>query len=307
MRIELRQLRHLLALNKYRNFARAAEALGLTQPALTRSIQTLERVVGARLFDRNHSGVEATVVGARLIRESEVLLARAEQTEREMRSIVGLEGGTLRIGAGPVPADASVGVAVGRLLQLHPRIKCHVTVADWPNLTRQVLSGELELAVAEASLARDDRRLAVDELPAHRGTYFCRSGHPLTKQDRITAEDLRRYPLVTTSLPARLAALLGLPGPDASLDESEPDQASDVRTSSYEVIRSIVKYSDAVSIGMPVQVKQEEELGTLVRLQVDGPEISTGYGVIRLAHRSLSPAAEQFVRLLKELEEEFRG
>jgi DNA-binding transcriptional LysR family regulator len=302
MRLELRQLRHLLALNKYRSFARAAEALGLTQPALTRSIQTLEEHVGARLFDRDRSRVEPTVVGTRLIQESEMLLGRAEEVVREIQRITGLKGGTLRIGAGPVPASTSVGVAVGRLLQLHSGLKCELAVADWPTLTRQVLSGELELAVAEASLAREDRRLVVDELEKHRGSYFCRAGHPLTKLSKITTEDALRYPLVATSLPTRLAKALGRSRADASLDESEADSASEVRTSSYDVIRTIVWSSDAVSIALPAQIERDVALGTLVALRVDGAEIISDYGIIRLAHRSLSPAAEQFVNLLKEVE-----
>jgi len=66
MKLDLRQLRHVLALDRHRNFGRAAEAIGLTQPALSRSLQALEDEIGARLFDRDRSRVEPTAVGARL-------------------------------------------------------------------------------------------------------------------------------------------------------------------------------------------------------------------------------------------------
>ena len=75
MNIDLRQLRHVLALDQYRNFARAASALGLTQPALSRSIQALEKSIGGRLFDRDRTRVEPTPVGERLIAEARPLLA----------------------------------------------------------------------------------------------------------------------------------------------------------------------------------------------------------------------------------------
>jgi DNA-binding transcriptional LysR family regulator len=55
MNIDLRQCRHVLALDRHRSFARAADALGLTQPALTRSLQALEKSIGARLFDRDRT------------------------------------------------------------------------------------------------------------------------------------------------------------------------------------------------------------------------------------------------------------
>jgi DNA-binding transcriptional LysR family regulator len=148
MRIELRQLRHLLALERFRKFARAAESIGLKQPALTRSIQTLEDSVGTRLFDRDHSRVEPTLAGTTLIREAQAVLDRAADLEQAMRRIADVRAGRLRIGAGPMAAGGSVGIALGRMLARHPGVRINVAVADWPQLTDKVLSGELEFAVA---------------------------------------------------------------------------------------------------------------------------------------------------------------
>ena len=155
MKLDLRQLRHLLALDKYRNFARAAEAVGITQPALTRSIQTLENSLGARLFDRDRKRVEPTTLGSRLIEQAAHLLNAARDLERELERAINLEGGHLYVGAGPYPAEISVGVAVGRMIRLHPSIKIDVLTGDWPDLTKRILAGELDVAIAETSLAQD--------------------------------------------------------------------------------------------------------------------------------------------------------
>ena len=93
MGLNLNQLRHLLALDRHRNFARAAEELGLTQPALTRSLQMLERIIGARLFDRDRSHVEPTAVGARLIAHARPLLDQAHEVEQDIRQLLGVEVG----------------------------------------------------------------------------------------------------------------------------------------------------------------------------------------------------------------------
>ena len=77
MNIDLRRCRHVLALDLHRNFARAAESLGLTQPALTRSLQALEKSIGARLFDRDRARVEPTPVGQRLIERARLLVNQA--------------------------------------------------------------------------------------------------------------------------------------------------------------------------------------------------------------------------------------
>jgi len=103
MKLDLRQLRHVLALDRHRNFGRAAEAIGLTQPALSRSLQALEDEIGARLFDRDRSHVAPTAVGERLIERARLLVNQARDIEQDLKQMLGLEVGLLRIGAGPYP------------------------------------------------------------------------------------------------------------------------------------------------------------------------------------------------------------
>ncbi|MBK9703489.1 MAG: LysR family transcriptional regulator [Betaproteobacteria bacterium] len=86
MFIELRLLRHAIALGKHRNFARAAEALNLTQPTLSRSIATLEEALGVVLFDRSHKGVTPTPFGRVLPSRSSATCLRSESTWASPRS-----------------------------------------------------------------------------------------------------------------------------------------------------------------------------------------------------------------------------
>lgn len=83
--ISLRQLQHLLAVAEHRNFGRAADALHITQPALSRSIQVIEAIVGASLFDRSRAGIEPTDIGRLLIRHADLLNASARDLDREIR------------------------------------------------------------------------------------------------------------------------------------------------------------------------------------------------------------------------------
>jgi len=302
MKLELRQLRHVLALDKYRNFARAAEAIGITQPALTRSIQTLENSIGARIFDRNRKRVEPTAVGLQLIEQATLLLGQVRILEREVQRTINLDGGQLFIGAGPYAAEISVGIAVGRMVRLHPSIRIDVVTGDWPDLTKRILAGELDVAIAETSLAREDDRLDVEQLPPHQAFYFCRRGHPLVEQASLTIDDVRRYPLVATTIPARLIESLGRRNPDEGGDGMDGAPATDIRTTSAHMIRQIVQHCDAVGLALSRQIEGEIALGPLVRLPLHVPELRSGYGIIRPAHRTLSPAAAVFVGLLREVE-----
>lgn len=302
MKVELRQLRHVLAIDRFRNFARAAEALALTQPALTRSLQSLERDLGARLFDRDRTRVEPTPIGARFIERARLLLNQARDLEQDFAQMLGLEVGLLRLGAGPYPAELSVGAALGRLVQQHPRLLVDLAISDWPGLTRRVASGDIELAVADSSLALEDERLAVEALPRHQLQLFCRAGHPLAERSSVTLAEVRSFPLVGTALPPHLSELAT--GDRRGLRTTLPEgtTASEIRVDSFALVLPIVLTSDAISGAAPSQIRGPIDRGEVVLLPLELPWLRTKYGIIRLANRSLSPAAATFIEILREVE-----
>jgi len=304
MTIDLRQCRHVLALDQHRSFARAADALGLTQPALTRSLQLLEKSIGARLFDRDRTRVEPTPVGERLIERARLLVNQARDIEQDMKQMLGLEVGLLRIGAGPYPADLSVGTAIGRLVRLHPALMVDMSVADWSELIRRVASGELELAIADTGIAKQDDRLAVESLPRHKLGFFCRSGHPLAGSAALTLDDLRKYALVGTALPPQLAALAAKDRKGMRANLPTGVTAPEIRVATFALVRRIVMQSDAVGGAVPSQIQDPVARGELVMLPLELPWLETAYGIIRLANRTPSPAATAFMEILREAEGE---
>lgn len=304
MTLDLRQLRHVLAIDQHRNFARAADAVGLTQPALSRSLQSLEKSLGARLFDRSRAHVEPTPIGERLIERARQLLNQARSIERDLKQLLGLEVGLLRIGAGPYPADLSVGTAVGRLMQRHPGLMVDLTVGDWPELLRRVVSDDLDVAIADTEVAKADDRLAVESLPQHRINFFCRAGHPLLELQNPTLEAVRRYPIVSPALPRRLSALGAKDNHGVRTHLPEGTVAPEVRVGSFSLVQRIVAESDLIGGATRTQIAEAETRGQLVRLEIDLPWLSTTYGIIRRADRTPSPAAEAFMAILRSVEAE---
>ena len=304
MSIDLRQLRHVLALDRFRNFARAAEAIGLTQPALSRSIQVLEKSIGARLFDRDRSRVEPTPVGERLIERARPLVNQARDVEHDLRQMLGLEVGLLRIGAGPYPADLSVGTAVGRLVRRHPGLMVDLAVGDWTELIRRVASGELDLAIADTGIAQRDDRLVAELLPQHQLNFFCRTGHPLADRPAVTLDEVRNFPLVGTALPPQLAALAASNNRGLRSNLPEGITAPEIRVGTFALARRIVMESDAVGGAVPSQIEDAVARGQLVRLTLDLPWLKTNYGIIRLANRTPGPAAMAFMEILRKVEAE---
>ena len=92
----LQQLRHFLALTEHGNFARAAEAVNLSQPALSRSIQALEASLDCRLLDRHSRGISLTVHGQLVLEHAQRLLAGSRALENAVVQLANLETGPIR-------------------------------------------------------------------------------------------------------------------------------------------------------------------------------------------------------------------
>ncbi len=307
MKFDLRQLRHVLAVDRYRNFARAADAVGITQPALSRSLQALEEAIGARLFDRDRVRVEPTALGLRLVELARPLVAMARDAEREVQQMVALDGGLLRIGSGPYAAELSMGTAVGRFSRLHPGVHVDLAIGDWPELYRRLLAEEFELIVAETSHATEDDRFHIEALPTHPGFLYVRAGHPLAGRADLAIADLAPYPVATTVMPRRVLDLIGKV--DTLIRPDLPDGAGtlELRVETPHIARLIVMDSDVVGIAVGHLIDEDLAAGRMVKLQLQLPWLSTSYGIMRLAHRTASPAASAFQAILREVETGIAG
>ncbi len=306
MDFDLRLLRCALALAEYRNFARAAKAIHISQPALSRSIQELEQRAGTRLFDRTSLGVEPTAAGAVFLEHARDVMSRASDLGREMDLLKGLETGELRIGAGTYPSNMYVDKAVGRLLREHPSVRISIANDNWSNLLPSLRKRELDLAIIDASAAEAEPEMHVTQLREHQGYLVLRSGHPLLAvKGSHQLDGTWRYPFVATSrFPTTVFKeltnlLLGQQG------ASRPGARAlmSVTCESLHMMKSIVRESDAVAI-MPLNlIIGEVDRGDLHAIA--GPDWLRGkFGIVRLAHRSLSPLGETFVRMVQQADED---
>ncbi len=302
--LDLRLLQHALTLARYRNFARAAEALHITQPALSRSIAGLEASLGERLFSRTSQGAEPTAFGQVLLERAERLLAEAAALERDFRRMRGLEMGEVRVGAGAYPAEMSVVPAAGRLMGRRPNLSIQIEQGDLRGLVDALLARRLDLAVLETSLAQHDPRLEVEPLPRHRGLLFCRAGHPLASRPPGRVEEVLAYPYAGTRLPARVARSFLTSATSGSVDPISGDFLPPVKVNSVHSAIEIVLASDAVSTSPLALIADKVRAGSLVVLPVHEPWMCTAYGFVYLRDAGLSPAAEALMAEVRAVEEQ---
>ena len=301
-----RRLQHLLALVQHAHFGRAAEALDISQPALTKSIQALESELGVTLIDRKRGAVAPTVFGELVIRRSRRMLTEEEELRREVALLAGLETGSLKLALGPYPSVTSGYAAIARLLARHPKVGVTVRVAGWREVASQVLARTVDLGIAELSGVENDEQFAAERLPPYYGHFFCRPGHPLLDGKPVTPQRLLAYPWIGTRVPPRIAG--GLPGALGAAGTIDPANGDFVPAVEIDVpmqLGTLVAGSDALTIATLVLVERELRAGEVVVVPTTGPSIQAGYGFIYLKDRSLAPAALAYMAEVRALEAEF--
>jgi DNA-binding transcriptional LysR family regulator len=305
--LDLRLLTQAATLARHRNFARAAEALHMTQPALSRSIAGLETALGEKLFNRTSQGVEPTSFGQMLLARAQALLDNATELERDFNLMRGLEIGELHIGAGAYPAELSVSRAVGQLMSRRPGLRVDLTTTDLRAIVEGVMGRRLDLAVVELSMIDRDTRIATEALPTHPGYFYCRQGHPLTLEEELTIERVLSFPFVGTRMPKRVANSFLILAKAGVIDPETGDYLPPIKVDSIRLAKDVVMCSDAVGVAPLPLIDVEIESGRLTALPLRMPWMHTGYGFVYLRDRMLSPAAEAFMVEVRRIEAELAG
>lgn len=297
--IDLRHLRHALALAEHGHFARAADACHITQPALTRSIQSLEASLGVTLFDRGRGTVEATDFGRLLLQHAAGLDIASRELERELLLARGLEIGELVVGVGPYGGAALVGPVLARLNRQHPKLRIRVVVAPWTELPARARAREVDVMVAELSDVEQQDDFESRPLSVHRLFVMCRAGHPLTTTPARTAQDVFRFPMAGPLLPGAAFERLCALAPQPMRAAMRKQGALTIQCDSSAVLKAVVMDSDAVSMMASFMLEVELAGGQLVVLPDLDLGIRARFGAAWISGRTVSSATSAFVELLR--------
>ncbi len=282
----LQQLRHFAALAEHGNFARAAEAVHLSQPALSRSIQALEASLDCRLLDRHSRGISLTVHGQLVLEHAQRLLAGSHALKNAVSQLGNLEAGELLLGSGPYPAARLIPQAIGKLASAYPRVRIQLLIDNWLGLRRRLLNDDLELFVADIRDLEDDPLLHIEALSVHRGVICCRPDHPLSRKKSLSIEELLAYPLAATHLPQQISQELN------SLSGKE--QPISIQCDNFMVLKALVAQSDVLTMALWDVVAEDVAAGRLSVLPLANGmfQQTSAYGLVSRAGHTLSPAAQ---------------
>lgn len=302
MSMDLNLLPHMLALARHQNFARAADAMSISQPALSRIIGRLENKLGVMLFDRTRDGVVPTEYGRLMIERGSEILEWSSELRREIKLMQGLEIGHLAVAAGPYPHVISAGPALARLMARGPKFQLRLEQLSPRAAVAKVLEGSVDLGIADVRDWQDDARLEIEILPPHVGAWICRAGHPLVSRRQLLLEEVLHYPLISCAMPRQFAELFGKYPNAGQLDDDSGQFCPAITIDALTLGPGIAAVSDAIMLTPPSLAADGLKRGELRILDLHLPWQHTNYGFIYKRDRSLSSVSKEYMACVRAVE-----
>jgi DNA-binding transcriptional LysR family regulator len=293
MQAQLRDIEYFAAIAEHGQVQLAAEALGLSQPALSKSLRRLEQAMQAKLFTRTPKGVELTSVGSALLAQVHKLRLSLDDLNREIGDLSQGHAGHLRIGSGAGLALHLVPSSCAKLLREAPQVTLKITVGDRNTLLTGLRNGELDIVAAPLGSSHED--LVQEHTHDDTWVIYASANHRLAKRKELTLADLARERWALGAVNSATERLLshalessGLPPPKIA-----------VETTSLPVRHQLVAATDMLALGMRPTVRYAAARLGVVELRVKDLAITHRCGVVYRKDAYLSPAARRLIEILK--------
>lgn len=270
--------------------SKGAAALGLSQPALSRSLAQLEARVGKPLFIRDRRPLQATPLGMQLAAHGRRILVESRRAAEAVQSLLRGTRGLVRVGGVPFFMDAMISRIIAAFQNLHPDIDFQQSYGNLAEVSLGLRSDQLDLGIVPLGASSGPEGLSFTAILAARNVACCRVGHPLQNTKRLTIGDLGRFPWVAP-LPGSplLADLFAIRSSLGSADMN-------IRYSGGSLL-SVINYmteTDALAV-LPFSVWfAERKQNRIAVLPVDIPQPQRHLGILRQSGPATNPAATAF-------------
>jgi DNA-binding transcriptional LysR family regulator len=294
--MDTRQLAAFCAVVERRSFSQAAERLGVTQPAVSLQVRSLEKRLGTQLLDRSGRRVEPTEAGWRLYRGAQKLLALEDQLVADVASSTeGALAGDLVLGASTGPAAIVVPVLLGEFQRENPDVRVFLTVSDTHTVVERVADRELELGIVGAS--RRHRGVRFEPFFADQVILACPPGHRFAGRT-VTLDELRDETLILMQEGAGVRQIVE----DALRRQGVRLRDLDVRLELglQESVRRAVEAGFGVTFISRTAVESELADGRLAEARVDGLDATREISLASAAGRARTRVADAFVTFARE-------
>lgn len=299
-----RQIQIIEAIAEHGSIGQAAEALHMSQPAVTRALQQIEDMLEVKLFDRTPNGVMPTVFAEPILKHAKSIHIAMRETKRELQVLKTPSLKQLSVGSGIHSTEIWVNRAVALLALADHDAKITVDRYDWNDLLTHLQAGAVDYGLGEIGELQDDQTLNIEpvaELDLH---FVCGAGHPLAQKSDVSAEHITQYPMVGNKLARPIAAhFRDHIGQLGQFDSHSGGIFSAIRVTSLNAIKLALTASDAVSV-MPLDsIRSEVQSGQLVALDRSNmPWLIGRIGFIASKSRVATPLMKAFRNAVLDVE-----
>ena len=281
--MDIRSLRQVIAIRKYGSFAKAADALGVSQPNLSKSVARLEDELKLKLFDRTAKGSVLTPIGELIVERADAVIAETRDLARDAALLAGGETGIVRIGCTTALMTPLVTPLVQRVVQRHPGLRVHAEVAASARLLPLLEARELDVVFSGQAPGAAATAYAVETMLDVPAVFVASPSHPLANEGEISIERLAQFKCGGSQSPrSSIAGVLAF----------ESENLGWYSASHYEILLPLVLSGDIALLAPTFVVQPYLEAREVVILDLQGRhEAKVQFAATRAA--SFSPIVRE--------------
>ena len=249
------------------SFTKAAEALHMTQPAVTFQVRQLEEHFNTRLFDRTHNRISLTEAGSRVFEFADRIFDLYGEMENSVREMTGEIRGALTIGASTTVAEYMLPSLLGNFKERYPDVNIHLKVSNSEGIVSMVENNTIDLGVVESAVS--NKNLVVEVCKHDKLVAITPPNHPLARNKTTTFAELLQYPFICreegSGTREVISEYLG------EMQACDKDLNIAMELGSPEAVKGAVEAGMGISVVSGATIQKELKLGTLAAVALDPP------------------------------------
>ncbi len=249
------------------SFTKAAEALHMTQPAVTFQVRQLEEYFNTRLFDRTHNRISLTEAGQLVFGYADKIFQLYGEMENDIRELTGEVSGALTLGASTTIAEYMLPTLLGRFRKRYPEIVIHLKVSNTEGVVSMVENNTIDLGIVEAPVS--NKNLVVESCREDSLVAIMPPNHPLSGEGTIHIAQLLEYPFICREEGSGTREVIN--EYMGRMEGCQPGLNIAMELGSPEAVKGAVEAGMGVSLVSSATIQKELKLGTLVAVALDPP------------------------------------
>lgn len=290
-----RRLQVFHAVAKHLSFTKAAEALFMTQPAVTFQIKQLEEHFNTRLFERGHGRISITPAGQIVLEYAERILALSAELDTRLKEMTGEVAGLLLIGASTTIAEFMLPKVLGEFKSLHPKVMPRLFVANSEAVESRVAAHTLDIGFIEAPSHLQG--VASDVCCEDELVVVCAPAHALTQSRSVAPRQLSQYPYISRESGSGTREVVDRYFQQAGIEPESLDVVMEL--GSPEALKGLVATGLGFTIMSRSTVENELLLGKLASVPL-APRLIRSLSVVYPREKFRSRLANTFIEFARQ-------